>query len=198
MGDTSDTQRNTGQPLMAGNAITMADVEAWFVAEVLPLESALMQFLQHNWRNEADIADLRQDVYERVCEAAHESIPDHTKAFLFKTARNLLVDRVRRSQVVPIDVTSDFDALGLAFDAPGPENTTIARDELRRLQGALDRLPPRSRQAVVLGRIEGLSGKEIAARMGVTESTVSIHLANGIRALVNAVYGVPEKSAKKP
>ncbi len=78
-----------------------------------------MQFLEHNWRNQADIADLRQDVYERVCEAAQESAPDHPKAFLFKTARNLLVDRVRRSQVVPIDVTSDFEALGIAFDAPG-------------------------------------------------------------------------------
>lgn len=197
MGNSSDTERDTGQPHPAGAAMTAVDVEAWFVREVLPLESALMQFLQHNWRNEADIADLRQDVYERVCEAAQEHIPDHAKAFLFKTARNLLVDRVRRSQIVPIDVTSDFEALGIAWDAPDPESSVIARDELRRLQAALDRLPPRSREAVVLGRIEGLRGKEIAARMGVNESTVSIHLANGIRALVNAVYGNPAKPEDK-
>ncbi len=178
--------------------MTAVDLEAWFVREILPLESALMQFLQHNWRNEADIADLRQDVYERVCEAAQERFPDHAKAFLFKTARNLLVDRVRRSQVVPIDVTSDFEALGIAWDAPGPDRSVIARDELRRLQTALDRLPPRCREAVVLGKLEGLSGKEIAARMGVNESTVSIHLANGIRALVDAVYGGPTKAGDKP
>ncbi len=156
-----------------------------------------MQFLEHNWRNEADIADLRQDVYERVCEAAQEHIPEHAKAFVFKTARNLLVDRVRRSQVVPIDAVSDFEALGIPLDAPGPDRSVIARDELRRLQAALDCLPPRCREAVVLGRIEGFSGKEIAVRMGINESTVSFHLTTGIRALVDAVYGGPTNTNTK-
>ena len=40
-------------------AMTASEVDAWFGREVLPLEAALMQFLQHNWRNKADIADLR-------------------------------------------------------------------------------------------------------------------------------------------
>ena len=62
---------------------------------VPPLEAALMQFLHHNWRNKSEIADLRQDVYERVCEAALRQRPNNTKAFLFTTARNLLIDRVR-------------------------------------------------------------------------------------------------------
>jgi RNA polymerase sigma-70 factor (ECF subfamily) len=197
MSNSFDAERGKGQAPGAGEPMTASELEAWFVREVLPLESALMQFLQHNWRNEADIADLRQDIYERICEAAQERIPDHPKAFLFKTARNLLVDRARRSQVVPIDVTSDFEAMGLISDLPGPENSVMARDELRRLQSALDRLPPRCREAVVLARIEGLSGKEIAQRMGVNESTVSIHLANGIRALVNAVYGKQASEDKR-
>jgi RNA polymerase sigma-70 factor (ECF subfamily) len=87
--------------------------------------------------------------------------------------------------------------MGLISDLPGPENSVMARDELRRLQSALDRLPPRCREAVVFARIEGLSGKEIAQRMGVNESTVSIHLANGIRALVNAVYGKQASEDKR-
>ncbi len=40
-----------------------------------------MQFLHHNWRNKSEIADLRQDVYERVCEAALRQRPYNTKAF---------------------------------------------------------------------------------------------------------------------
>jgi len=174
-----------------GAEMTLPDLNAWFVREVLPLEAALMQFLQHNWRNKSDIADLRQDVYERVCEAAQKQRPDQTKAFLFRTARNLIVDRIRREHVVPIEAVSDLDALGLALDVPGPERSAIARDELRRLQAALDRLPPRCREAIVLGRIEGLAGHEIAARMGIGEATVSIHLANGIRTLVDILYGDP-------
>ena len=169
--------------------MTASPAEDWFVREVLPLEAALMQFLQHNWRNKADIADLRQDVYVQVFDAAHNKIPDNTKAFVFQTARNLLINRLKREQIVPIEAVADVEALNAAIETPGPERNTIARDELRRLQAALDRLPPRCREAVVLGRIEGLSGREIAARMGITEQAVSAHLINGVRALVNEVYG---------
>ena len=95
---------------------------------------------------------------------------------------------MRREHVVPIEAVADVDALGVAMDAPGPDRTVIARDELRRLQAVLDRLPDRCREAVILGRVEGLSGREIASRMGITESTVSIHLANGVRALVDAFF----------
>ena len=49
----------------------------------------------------------------------------------------------------------------------------MAREELRRLQAAIDRLPPRCREAVVLARIEELPGREIARRMGINEATVS-------------------------
>ena len=157
----------------------------WFVREVLPLEAILTRYLWQNWHNASDIADLRQEVYVRVCEGAQENIPDHTKTkrFVLTTARNLLIDRVRREQIVPIEAIADVDALGIAVDAPGPESVAIARDELRRLQNALDHLPPRMRQAVILGHVQGLSGSEIAAHMGITKGMVSIHLTNGIRAI---------------
>jgi RNA polymerase sigma factor (sigma-70 family) len=190
-------ENENAEPRRSGAAMTAPEVKAWFIHEVLPLEAALTSFLQHNWRNRADIADLRQDVYERVCEAATKQIPDNTKAFVFRTARNLLINRVRREHVVPIEAVADLDALGLALDVPGPERSVMARDELRRLQAALDELPPRCREAVVLGRIEGLSGREIAARMGITEAGVSMHLDNGIRALVDAIYGASQDGGRK-
>jgi RNA polymerase sigma-70 factor (ECF subfamily) len=127
----------------------------------------------------------------RVCEAAQTRIPDHPKRFLLTTARNLLIDRVRHEQVVPIDAVSDVDVLGTALDEPAPDQVVIARDELRRLRAALDRLPPRAREAVILGQIEGLSGREIASRMGITPGMVSTHIANGIKALANMLYGEP-------
>jgi RNA polymerase sigma factor (sigma-70 family) len=166
-------------------------VKAWFVREVLPLEAALMQFLQANWRKGGDITDLRQDVYVRICEAAQKQIPDPVKPFLFTIARNILIDRVRHEQVVPIEAVSDLDALGVAIDAPGPDRTVMARDELRRLQLALDHLPPRSRDVVVMARIEGLSGREIAARLGISEPAVSQHLDKGMRVLANLLYRAP-------
>ena len=130
------------------------EVDDWFAREVLPLEVALMQFLQHNWRNKSDIADLRQDVYVQVYESALKTLPDQPKQFVFATARNLLINRVRREQIVPIEAVADLDALEIAMDLPGPDRTILARDELRQLQAALDRLAPRCREVVIMGQIE--------------------------------------------
>ena len=165
------------------------NVRSWFLREVFPLEGVLMQFLHQNWRNKNDIEDLRQDVYMRVYEAAQKQIPEKAKPFILRTARNLLVDRVRREHVVPIEAVADLDALGAAIEMPGPERNVVARDMLRRLQVALDRLPPRCREAVVLKQIEGLSRREIAERMGISQDTVSEHLTAGIRVLAELIYG---------
>ena len=172
-----------------GTVVSAAAVEAWFVREVLPLEAILMQFLSRNWRNEADIADIRQDVYEQVCEAAQERLPENTKAFVFRTARNLIIDRFRHEQVVSIEAVPDLDAFEAAADTPSPERAAVARSELRRVEVAVESLPPRCREAIVLGRIEGLSAREIATRMGITEQAVSKHLKHGIRALADLLYG---------
>ncbi|HTO42365.1 MAG TPA: sigma-70 family RNA polymerase sigma factor [Rhizomicrobium sp.] len=169
--------------------MTASALVDWFVREILPLEAALMHFLQQNWRNPHEIADLRQDVYVQVYDAARKQIPTHPKAFVFQTARNLLINRVRRDHVVSIEAVPDLETLSIAADLPSPEHAAIARDDLRRLRAALDRLPPRCREAVILGRIEGLPGRAIAVRMGVSDATVSEHLANGIRALVDEIYG---------
>jgi RNA polymerase sigma-70 factor (ECF subfamily) len=191
MADAPETGREGFERRNLGAPMNAPEVDDWFAREILPLESALMQFLQHNWRNRNDIADLRQDVYARVFEAALKEIPEKPRQFLFTTARNLLIDRVRRSHVVPIEAVTDLDALSIAMDAPGPDRTTIARDELRRVQAALDRLPPRCREAVVLRRVEGLSRKEIALRMDIAEDTVTEHLIKGMRLLASTLYGDP-------
>jgi len=169
-----------------------SSVESWFARVVLPLEPALMQFLRHNWRNQSDITDLRQDVYERVFAAALKEIPAHPRQFVFTTARNLLINRIRDEQVVPFEAVTDIDALNTAIDAPGPDRTVQARDELRRVQVALDSLPPRCREVVILRRVEGLSRKEIALRMGVAEDTVTEHFIKGMRRLAGLLYSDPQ------
>jgi RNA polymerase sigma factor (sigma-70 family) len=190
MTETPESRRESAQPGFAGAAMITPVLEAWFVREVLPLEAALMQYLRHNWRNKSEIADLRQEVYTRICEAARKEIPrDPAKPFVFSVARNLLADRIRRDQIVTIEAVADLDALNVAVDQPGPDRSAIARDQLRKVQAALDRLPRRCREAVVLKKIEGLSIREIAARMGIAENTVDRHLTDGVRALADMLYG---------
>lgn len=165
-------------------------LDDWFVAEVLPLEGALVRFLRRNWRNEADILDLRQEVYARVCEAAGRGPPPaKTKAFVFASARNLLIDRARHARVVPLEVVADLEAWNVAVDTVTPDRHLSARDELRRLQAGLDLLPARCREVVMLRKIEGLPQREVAARMGIREDTVERQVVHGMRALADYMLG---------
>jgi RNA polymerase sigma-70 factor (ECF subfamily) len=197
MGETPENGRETAD-LRRSTGMSEEGLNGWFVREVLPLEAALMQFLRRSWPNKSDIDDLAQEVYARVYESAREKIPQPVKPFVFTIARNLLIDRVRHEQVVPIEAVADLETLGVAVDAPGPDRNVMAQDELRRLQAALEKLPPRAREVVVLGRIEGLSGKEISQRLGIGASTVSEHLATGMNALADLLFGDEAELGRKP
>src|SRR3954469_17830957 len=160
-----------------------------FIREVLPLEPMLTRFLQRNWRNEAEISDLRQEAYARVYEAASRGLPLQTKPFLFQTARNLMIDRLRKQNVVSLETMAEFDWLNVSDDKPSSEAYVSARQELRLLQAALDDLPPRCRQIVVMRKVDGLSQKEVAKRMGITVETVENQVAKGMRLLAQALDG---------
>lgn len=189
MAETPITGREVGGPIHQRLAVTDDAVSAWFVREILPLEPSLMNYLRHNWRNASDLVDLRQEVYVRVLQAARERIPDNPKRFLLACARNHLINLVRREQIVPIEAIADLETLGVAADAPEPDRSVIAREELRRVMAVLGRLPARAREAITLAYFDGLSGKEVAKRMGVTKSTASQHLANGALILMDILYG---------
>jgi RNA polymerase sigma-70 factor (ECF subfamily) len=181
----SDLKSEPPQVEPPGEISAVSKENAWFVREVLPLENLLLKFLRRAWRNEADIKDLCQDVYIEVYEAAKIEVPLSAKAFVFAVARNVLVDRMRREQIVSIEAVADIDTLGLTADDPGQDRTAIARQELRRLQAALDRMPKRWRDAVIMRKVQEMSRPEIALRLGIAEATVSQHLAAGMNALAN-------------
>ena len=194
MGETPDKARESADFSHRGAVIAAPGLHDWFVREVLPLEAQLMQFLRRTGRNKSDMDDLLQDIYVRVCEAAAKQRPHPVRPFVFAVARNLLIDRARREHIVSIEAVEDLDALNIAMDAPGPDQNVMAREELRRVQAALDRLPPRARQAVILRKVDGLSWREIAAAMGITEKTVNHHITDAMRALADMLYGEPPGS----
>ncbi len=166
-----------------------AVLDDWFVSQVLPLEPALMRLLRRHWRLVDELPDLRQDIYVRLYEtAARNGIPLKTPAYVFTCARNLLIDYARHAQVVPIDTLAEIEALA-EFPANdfSPERLASARAELRLLQRALDDLPPRCREVVMLRKIDGLSQREIAAQLGIAEGTVEKQITLGVRALAETL-----------
>jgi RNA polymerase sigma factor (sigma-70 family) len=164
-------------------------LEEWFASEILVHEAALMRYLRRVWPHPADIPDLRQDIYVRVYESAAKNRPSLPKAFLFATTRNLLTDRIRHSRIVSIELTQDLESLNVIVDEISPEQRLSARQQLRQLSDALDTLSDDCRAVIWLRRIEGLSQREAAERLGMQEGTLESHLSRGIRALANLVLG---------
>ncbi|WP_457326203.1 RNA polymerase sigma factor [Roseateles sp. P5_E11] len=165
-------------------------IAEWFSKEVLPLEPALMRLLRRHWRHAEDLPDLRQEVYMRVYESAQRTgVPEATAAFVFTCARNLLVDQVRRAQVVPFEVVADLEDLpAQPSNDFTPERLAESRQKLELLQLALDDLPPRCREVVMLRKIDGLSNKEIADRLGIAEGTIEKQITVGVRALAETLF----------
>ena len=166
------------------------EFDDWFVREILVHERALALFLQRSWPHRDELHDLRQEVYARVYEAASRGRPTAPKAFLFATARHLMTDRLRRCRVVSIEPVGDFESSNVyLIDEVSPERWMGTRQALARLAEALDRLPDRCREVVWLRRVEELSQKGVAERLGISEKTVEKHLAKAMRLLAEHLYG---------
>jgi RNA polymerase sigma-70 factor (ECF subfamily) len=163
------------------------ELDAWFLEEVLPLEGMLERYLRRNWRDADEVPDLRQEVYVRVYDSCAVTRPSSAQAFVLSTARNLLIDRVRRAQVVSIETFADIETMSFTIDELSPERHISGRSELRLLQVALDLLPRRCREVVELRKIEGLSQREVASQLGIAEDTVQKQVAKGIRSLAQAL-----------
>ncbi|TFW31480.1 RNA polymerase sigma factor [Duganella callida] len=163
------------------------ELDDWFVREVLPLEAALARFLRRHRQPADDVADLLQEVYVRIYESAARRRPELVQAFVFTTARNLLIDQARRAQIVSIEAYADLETLDISSDDLTPERHASGHQELRLLQNALEQLPLRCGEVVRLRKIDGMSQREVAQHMGIAEDTVEKQIAKGMRALADAL-----------
>ncbi len=141
----------------------------------------------------ADPDDLVQETYARVMQAHAASPITTAKAFLFTTARNLAIDRLRREQIVDIESIAEIERLSVFDTEPGVSETVERRQELELLTQAIQSLPERCRQVLTLRKIYGLSQREIAAQLGISEHTVEAQVGNGMRRCAEflARHGLP-------
>ncbi len=162
-------------------------LNAWFKREILAHQDALNAYLFVRWRRPGT-ADLRQDVYLRVYEAARIERPALPMHFLIATARNLIVDRWRRTKGVSFEniaYPEEFDDLGLEvlLDEISPERNVEGRQQLERLVQAFHRLPPKCAEATWLIRVDCLRYHTVATRLGIGVTMVEKHVYKGMRRL---------------
>ena len=157
----------------------------WFLRNILPHEPALRGWLSRNTLQGIDADDVIQEAYTILAEMESVETIRYPRAYLFQVARSVIVRHVRRARIVPIHTVDDIERLEHVDDVASPEQYAIDRDELRQLARALAAMPLKTREAFVLRRVRGLSQREVAAQMRITENTVETHISRGILFLID-------------
>ena len=157
----------------------------WFLRNILPHEPALRGWLSRGTPPGIDPGDVIQEAYTILAELETVDNILYPRAYLFQVARSVIVRHVRRARIVPIHTVDDLERLEHPDDTASPEQQTIDRDELRQLARAIAAMPLKTREAFVLRRVRGLSQREIAARMRISENTVETHISRGISFLID-------------
>lgn len=155
----------------------------WFAQEVQPHDASLRSYLQWSFPTVRDVEDVVQESYLRIWKARMSRPIGATKSFLFQIARHLAVDFIRRERISPLQRLPDQAVQNVLDDKPGVAETACTRDELVLLAQAFHSLPPRCREVMLLRQIEGVSQREIAALLGMSELTVQTHVVHGLRKL---------------
>ena len=152
----------------------LADLERFFAEE----EPRLRRFLRR-FGPVISADDIIQDCFARLCAADHASLIE-PRAYLFRMARNLALNELKRLKTRPVTAVRDLARLELPSDAPSPEERLIKADESVQLGAALALLPAHQRAALTMFKGEGLSHKEIGRRLGVSHRTVERYVADAL------------------
>ena len=166
------------------------ELNAWLAKDILVHERALRGYLSRFFKNVADIEDVVQETYARLL-ALNDSASSAVRnwhAFLFTSARNVALDRLRRARVVSLDALAEMGSFDVLDQMPPADEALNARQELALLARAIASLPDRCREVVTLRKLYGLSQKEIAQRLHIAESTVEKHVAYGVRLCAQRMF----------
>jgi RNA polymerase sigma-70 factor (ECF subfamily) len=170
----------------------MNRMEDRYLVASLEFEGVLRACLYRYARNVADVDELLQETYEHLLAAGAAPEREEVRsirAFALTVARNVALSWLRHRQVVPIELVADLEVLDTLDDRDQVEEIVNSHQELALLTRAVARLPERCRQVFTLRKVYGLSQKEIAAALSISENTVEQHLAKGVRLCTAALGG---------
>lgn len=150
---------------------------AWVAREVLPHEAPVRAWLLRAGLAREDVEDVIQESYCRLAELESAEHIVRADSYFFQTVRNLVIRRGQRSKIVPFVpmLREDYQD-----EQPDPERDTGGRMALARVMALLDKLPERRRKIFTMRRIDGLSQREIAATMNVSENVVEHEIKLGL------------------
>jgi RNA polymerase sigma factor (sigma-70 family) len=189
-------------PLQVVNVIPPNRAE-WLARHICPHEPALRRWLTRRPSFRYDIDDIVQEAYAKLALLPSIEHITNPRAYFFRTAFSVLVNETRRAQVVSIDSLGELDRLDAESQEVPPDIQAESRQELRQVAEAIAQLPLKCREAFILRKVHGLSQRECAVHLGISESTVEKHVGRGIRHLVGIFgrggkAGAPASIVRRP
>jgi RNA polymerase sigma-70 factor (ECF subfamily) len=160
---------------------------AWVGTQILPHEADVRAWLRRARVHEADVEDILQESYCRMTALTSVDHIASPRAYFFTVAKNVTFMRLRRARVVRIEAVEEIDRLDVISESPTPEQFVSGRTELARLYRLIKTLPARCRKVFVMRRVQNIPQKEIARRLGLTETTVENEAAKGLRLILSAI-----------
>lgn len=157
-----------------------------------------------------EVEDIVQETYVRVCQIERDGRQiQQPRAFLFKTARNLALDYLKRSETRLTSSLEDLDEHGPQYRGDDAEHfadqtfeAAASKQEFALFCEAVRELPLQCRRVFVLRKVYGYSQQEIARQLNLSENTVEKHIAQGIKRCTDFMqqheihYGKPPSPLK--
>ena len=132
-----------------------------------------------------EIEDILQETFVRVYQSALKQEIRFPKAFMVKTALRIANHQRHNNKIDYVEAIEDFSSKGVILGNNAPKGGSLDVDYIKQerfevLCQAINELPVKCRKVLILKKVYGLSQKEIAKRLEISESTVEKHVAKGI------------------
>ncbi|HUO97150.1 MAG TPA: sigma-70 family RNA polymerase sigma factor [Rhizomicrobium sp.] len=165
----------------------------WLSRNVLPHEALVRAKLRGMCGYDLDIEDVIQEMYTRILSVPSLEAIRYPRQYALKTAKAIIIDYVRHSHVVSITTSGSLETLEVSVPEASSEERLEFQAEIRAVAGALAQLPKTCRETLILRRIEGLSQREVAKRLSISENMVEKYMVRGVRQLIK-IFGRGGKS----
>lgn len=159
----------------------------WLARHALPHEPALRAWLSRRPLAGLEVDDIVQETYAILAGLERVDHIHNARTYMFEVAKSVVLRSLRRNRIVVFEALAQAEGLEPPSEEPSPETVTADRQELTRIATLIAGLPAKCREAFTLRKVHGLSQREVARRMGVSENTVEKHVGKGIGVLMNAL-----------
>lgn len=141
----------------------------------------LIYYVQKLTNDKEKSTDIIQETYTKTLEKSKNSNIENERAFLYKVARNLVIDQSRKKKKIQkIEFEEHEHSIPKTEQ---PEDIALNYSRKRELKNIINTLPTRSKQAFVLHVLKGYSRQEIAKIMGISVNAVQKHITRGTKKL---------------